>query len=413
MGRAVLMIAFHFPPAAMGSGHLRTLGFARYLPAFGWDPIVLSASARAYPRTVPVEAGIVPEGCMVRRAFALDARRHFGIAGRYPAFLAQPDRWISWYPTAVWEGLRIIRKHRVRAIWSTYPIMTAHCIARTLSRITKLPWIADFRDPVAGTVHAENRLAAASQQHWERQTLKGAARTVFTTPGALSDYSERYPEMCREGRFVFIANGYDEAGFMDLPPAPPISADRPLVMLHSGLLYPEGRNPVPFLTALSHLKASGVVGAENLKVVLRASGSEAAYTRDIQRLGLQEMVILAPHVSSREALEEQARADGLLLFQGSRYDRQIPAKVYEYLRIGRPIFALVGDCGDTAALLRETAGAELVPIDDAQAIERRLAGFIASLRNGLAPQADAKVIRRYSRRHGAELLGAILDEIAA
>lgn len=413
MGRAVLMIAFHFPPAAMGSGHLRTLGFARYLPAFGWDPIVLSASARAYPRTVPVEAGIVPEGCMVRRAFALDARRHFGIAGRYPAFLAQPDRWISWYPTAVWEGLRIIRKHRVRAIWSTYPIMTAHCIARTLSRITKLPWIADFRDPVAGTVHAENRLAAASQQHWERQTLKGAARTVFTTPGALSDYSEQYPEMCREGRFGFIANGYDEAGFMDLPPAPPISADRPLVMLHSGLLYPEGRNPVPFLTALSHLKASGVVGAENLKVVLRASGSEAAYTRDIQRLGLQEMVILAPHVSSREALEEQARADGLLLFQGSRYDRQIPAKVYEYLRIGRPIFALVGDCGDTAALLRETAGAELVPIDDAQAIERRLAGFIASLRNGLAPQADAKVIRRYSRRHGAELLGAILDEIAA
>ena len=63
MGRAVLVIAFHFPPAAMGSGHLRTLGFARYLPEFGWDPIVLSAMALAYPRTAPVAAGVIPEGC--------------------------------------------------------------------------------------------------------------------------------------------------------------------------------------------------------------------------------------------------------------------------------------------------------------------------------------------------------------
>jgi hypothetical protein len=408
-----LMIAFHFPPAAMGSGHLRTLGFARYLPAFGWDPIVLSASTRAYPRAAPLAPNAIPEGCVVRRAFALDARRHFGIAGRYPAFLARPDRWISWYPAAVWQGLRIIREHGVRAIWSTYPIMTAHCIARQLSRVAKLPWIADFRDPVAGSVRAENRLAAASQQVWERRVLNDAARTVFTTPGALRDYAERYPGIYRQERLSFIANGYDESAFMDLPPASPMSTDGPLVMLHSGLLYPEGRNPVPFLTALSCLRASGAVDAGTLKVVFRASGSEAVYAREIQRLGLQEMVVLAPHVSSRKALEEQARADALLLFQGSRYDRQIPAKVYEYLRTGRPIFALVGDQGDTAALLREVSGAEMVPIDEVSTIERRLAEFITILRKGQAPQADAAKIRKYSRRHGAELLAGVLDEVAA
>jgi hypothetical protein len=73
MGRAVLMIAFHFPPAAMSSGHLRTLAFARYLPDSGWDPIVLSARALAYPQTAPVRPDTIPDGCVVRRTVALAA----------------------------------------------------------------------------------------------------------------------------------------------------------------------------------------------------------------------------------------------------------------------------------------------------------------------------------------------------
>jgi hypothetical protein len=73
----------------------------------------------------------------------------------------------------------------------------------------------------------------------------------------------------------------------------------------------------------------------------------------------------------------------------------------------------VGDQGDTAALLREVSGAEMVPIDEVSTIERRLAEFITILRKGQAPQADAEKIRKYSRRHGAELLAGVLDEAAA
>jgi len=412
MGRPVLMIAYHFPPAAMGSGHLRTLGFARYLPASGWDPIVLSARELAYPRTAPVDAGVIPQGCLVRRTLAFDARRHFGVGGKYPGFLAQPDRWISWWPAAVWQGLRLIRRHRVRAIWSTYPIMTAHCIARTLSRISGLPWIADFRDPVTSSVSAENAFSLASQHRWEPRVLGRAARAVFTTPGALRAYAERYPGPYEEGRMSVIPNGYDEMAFIDLPHAP-ATMGRPLVLLHSGLLYPEGRNPVPFFTAVARLKALGSVAADNLRIVLRASGSEAIYAPEIQRLGLDGMVVLAPPVSNREALMEQATADALLLFQGRQYDQQIPAKLYEYLRIGRPIFALVGEHGDTAAVLRNTGGAELVQLDDIAAIQEKLLAFIKALHRGQAPHVQPDVITRYSRREGAAMLAGLLDQVAA
>lgn len=182
MSARVLMVAFHFPPAAMGSGHLRTLGFARYLPAYGWEPHILTANTAAYPRTNPIAPDSIPPGCRVHRALALDVSRQLSISGRYPGFLAQPDRWATWWFAAVASGLRIIRRRNIRAIWSTYPIMSAHRIAYTLHRLTKIPWIADFRDPVATSVEPGNPYSVASQQRWERRVLATAARSVFTTP---------------------------------------------------------------------------------------------------------------------------------------------------------------------------------------------------------------------------------------
>jgi hypothetical protein len=115
----------------------------------------------------------------------LDVQRQLSIRGKYPGFLAQPDRWSTWWVAAVWKGLRLIRQHQINAIWSTYPIMTAHCIAHTLSRVTGLPWIADFRDPVSGSVEAGNPFSVSSQTRWERKVLDRATRVVFTTPGAM------------------------------------------------------------------------------------------------------------------------------------------------------------------------------------------------------------------------------------
>jgi|SRR5690348_5668850 len=403
------MVAFHFPPAAMSSGHLRTLGFARYLPKLGWDPIVLTARAIAYPRTAPIPSGSIPDGCAIHRALALDARRHFGIAGKYPGFLAVPDRWSSWWPFAVWQGWRLIRRYRVQAIWSTYPIMTAHCVAYSLHRITGLPWIADFRDPVEKPTHMANGPSAVSQLRRESKIVQAASRNVFTTPSALRDYAVRYPDLYAEQKLLLIENGYDEREFANLPTPAERQPGRPLVLLHSGLLYASGRNPVPFLTALAQLRASKTI--DNVNVIFRASQSEKDYARDVQRLGLGKVVTFLPQISYRDALIEQMTADGLLLFQGPQFDRQVPAKLYEYLRVGRPIFALTGDQGDTANVLRNTGGAEIAPIDDVEAIASRLATFIQALQNGRAPVSHPAAVARYSRQKGAVLLAEQFDQI--
>lgn len=409
--KRVLMVAFHFPPAAMGSGHLRTLGFVRYMPALGWESTVLSANVAAYPRIDAGNVELIPADCQVHRAFALDVRRHLSIRGKYPGFLAQPDGWASWWPAAVLQGLWLIRRHQVHAIWSTYPVMTAHCIAHTLSRLSGLPWIADFRDPVSSSVEPENPFSVAAQYRWERRVLRRATRIVFTTSGARNACAARYPEAYRAGKLAVIGNGYDEAAFAEMPPPSPVQRGKPLVLLHSGALYPEGRDPFPFFAALANLKAAGKVGPDQLRIILRASSCEARYRQQIDRLSVADIVTLAPPISNREALLEQVSADALLLFQGSQFDRQIPAKLYEYLRIGKPIFALVGEGGDTAALLNEAGGAEVVPIADAARIERGLARFVEGLQCGHQLERGPRDITRWSRRQGATELAHMLDQV--
>lgn len=403
------MIAFHFPPAAMGSGHLRTLGFVRHLPSFGWEPIVLSANEAAYPRVQEGNNQLIPAGCKVHRALALDVRRHLAVNGKYFGFLAQPDGWASWWFAGVAKGMLLIRRHRIEAIWSTYPIMTAHSIAHTLSRWTRRPWLADFRDPVTSSVEAENPFSVSAQQRAEQRVLRRAQHVIFTTPGAMRSYAERFPAAFRDGRMSVIPNGFEESAFADMPAAAMREKGRPLRMVHSGLLYPDGRNPMPFFEALAGLKSSGMLADGEVEIVLRACGSEARYAVDLRRLGLDRMVILAPPISNRDALREQAQADALLLFQGRKFDRQIPAKAYEYLRIGRPIFALVSESGDTAALLRETGAATTVTLDNADAIRQQFARFVEALREGLASTVDRSVVQRYSRFEGAAALAGLLD----
>lgn len=410
MNKKVLMVAFHIPPSSISSGHLRPLGFAKHLPSFGWESIVLSARESAYSRVDSSSVSLIPAFVPVYRAFAMDVQRHLSIRGKYPSWLAQPDRWSSWWPAAVWRGLRLIRRHQVRAIWSTYPIMTAHCVAYTLSRLTGLPWIADFRDPVASSVAANNKLTMATQVRWERRVLSRAAFSTFTARGAMHLYAERYPEAAVAGRLKVIPNGFEEDDFAQLPPYSPYEGNRPLHLVHAGILYPSGRSPVPFLTALAKLRDSGHLDARGIRVTLRASGSEALYGAEIERLGLQAVVTLAPVLPYHEALEEQAQADALLLLQGDQYDNQIPAKLYEYMRLGRPIFALVGARGDAAATLRECGGAMVAPIDDVPSIEAQLKEFISALDAGRIVGTPREVAGMYSRRDGALLLAKLLDQ---
>lgn len=408
----ILMVAFHYPPYEGGSGIHRTLKFSRYLPAFGWSPIVLSAHPRAYPKVGDHQLREIPREVIVKRAFALDAAKHLSIRGRYCRLLALPDQWVSWFVGAILSGLRLVRKHRPAVLWSTYPIATAHLIGVMLHRLTGVPWVADFRDSMTEENYPRDQWARKSYLWIEKSAVNYAARLVFTAPSTRQMYLQRYPKL-KADRCVLIPNGYDEEDFVGLNALETKKGvdGQPLRIVHAGLIYPEERDPRTFFNALSRLKAEGKICDNNFSFDLRASGSEGYYTKLIADLGIDDIVSLLPALPYLEAIEDCAEADALLLFQAASCNHQIPAKVYEYLRLGKPILALTPEEGDTGNLLREIGGATIVDLSDEEAIYRVIPLFLNSVRKNAHPLPQPEKVYRYSRNRQAARLSECLSEL--
>jgi glycosyltransferase involved in cell wall biosynthesis len=235
---------------------------------------------------------------------------------------------------------------------------------------------------------------------------------VFVSPGTEATYRERFPEL-PSAHFITIANGFDEEDFADAVQNVPTSlkAGAELVLVHSGILYPSERDPRAFLEALASMKAASEISKADLRVVFRASGSEDYYRSLLVERNLDDIVYLEPAIPYRNALREMIDADGLLVFQAANCNRQIPAKLYECLRAGRPILALTDAAGDTAAVLTAEGIDSIAQIDDAVAIRRALREFLSRIRSGTAAVAPADRIARHSRRAKTAELASLLDSV--
>jgi len=408
--KRVLLVAFHYPPTRGSSGIQRTLRFAKYLSAFGWEPVVLTANRAAYPRTESEVAETAPD-VPVSRALALDAKRHLSIGKWYPARLARPDRWKSWWLGAVPVGLAMIRRYAPQAIWSTYPIATAHSIASTLHRLTKLPWVADFRDPMAQDGYPRDAMLWASYKAVEEDAVAHAARLVFTTPGAQALYRDRYSSTPAE-RFSVIENGYDEESFPAAGAAvrSPLNAGK-VTLLHSGIVYPSERDPSRLIDALKLLQSRRILDETNFRIRFRAPAHGELLRSLGSKADVAPLLEILPSVSYQAAIDEMLRADALLLLQAANCNQQIPAKLYEYLRCRRPILPLTDPAGDTAHTLRNAGCERIAKLDDAGGIASLLTDFIRS------PHRDAfnlpleHVVAGHSRRSRTGELAALLDSV--
>ena len=417
-GKRVLMVAFHYPPCTGSSGVLRALNFSRDLPDFGWSPIVLTTTSGAYPSSSDEQGARIPKGVAVERAWAVDSARHLAIRGRYLRMLTLPDRWISWWPAGVAKGIALIRKFRPAAIWSTYPIATAHLIALALHRISAIPWIADFRDPmsemdpVTGEEFPSDPAVRRANRWVERSTLGNCASAVFTTRGAVEMCRKQYPSV-PERRLQVIPNGYDEEGFREAEARCATDPRRhdTTVLLHSGILYPHARNPRVFFEVLADLRRAGTVAPSNLKVILRASGSENVYRQYMRELGIEDIVVLGNAIPYADALSEMLSVDGLLIFQASNCNWQVPAKIYEYIRARRPILALTDPEGDTAHVLRDEGIDTIGTLSSKEDTARALVDFLTRIRTGKAPIASDRGVERHSRHIHAGEVARLLDSV--
>ena len=391
--RTILMVALDFPPC-QSAGVQRTLKFAEYLAQLGWQPIVLTVNESVHAN---IDGNVkIPPNVSVYRCHSLDASKDFSIKGKYFAWSKVPDRWWSWAFKAIPLGKSLIDKYKPDVIWSTYPISTAHFIAYRLQKYSRIPWVADYRDPLQCR-YDNNVLRYSSVAKWiEKKTIEHCAKAVFTTERTAQLYRRLYPDT-KLAKFVVIENGFDEGNFKGITVVEPQNKHK-YILLHSGAVYENGRDPTQLFRAINELQQEGVLTDENFELIFRGAINEK-YAHQIQQLNLATLVKFKPNIPYKESLTEMASVSGLLLIQGRLFNNQIPGKAYEYIRCNKNILALTPMSGSTGYLLNRIDSTEVVEgvVDIKAAIKRML-------KSNNRVQRENEIFSRYAKTQQLALL---------
>ncbi len=445
--RRLLLISYYFPPAG-GQGVQRALQFARYLPAHGWQPTVLTVRPEdaAYPDMDAALLRQVPPALRVERTgawdpYALYARLQgktkaeavsVSFAGEgapnakqrlarwVRANLFLPDARVGWVPFATRRGLKLLRTHvpdahapgarAFDAVLTTGPPHSSHLIGLLLSRCTGgrrtgVPWVADFRDPWTAIDYAHQlpstALARKLDATLERHVLRRADAVTTVTRTWRAALARHAGPRCR-----LIRNGFDPADFA--AEAPPLAEG--FTIAHVGNMN-AARTPVALWQALRGLGAHRWASGVHVRLVGAVDPAARAAARRAGVGGLVQVGGYRPHDEAVRIMQSST----LLLLVVDHVPGQagrVPGKLYEYAASGRPVLGLGPPEGEAAALLRETGAGRMFAHDDARGVGRYVQKHYGAWAKG-RPRAGARpeAAAAYSRRTQAAALAEVLDDV--
>jgi len=273
--------------------------------------------------------------------------------GKLLAISDHRDRWIKPASRCIRDTLAA---EPADLVLSVSPVFQAHlAVLSARPGLQGIPWLAWFHDPGAHYSVAAGRIAHLSR--WERHILRRRAvrerraiekmtRLLVTTRRLAEDYIALLPHLRTP---LVVPCGFDADEF---PRAPQRDDHHKLVIVHVGTIY-YGRTPRPIVESLARLKAMGTYksGEIEMRFVGRLENAEGKQlTTMIEDLDMGDVITFVPQVPQADALRIVGDADvGLVLAENQ--PTQVPAKIFEYIGLRRPVLALSG--GATHDFVRE------------------------------------------------------------
>lgn len=365
--RRVLIVSYYFPPRP-GVASLRLRGLAKYLPEFGWEPVILTAKLPGVPEpqyhvietSYPGDAvsiwkgrlGLAPDKMFqeqigIPRALREDRNSFTGRAVNLArGVIAYPDDQKHWYPVAVREGDELLKNRRFDALLSSSGPVTCHLIAKELKKKHGIPWVADFRDLWTQNHYYPYVMARLLiERRLEINTLSDADHLVTVS----EPLAQKLRLLHRGKPVTAILNGYDPDEAVEG------ALTKEFTITYAGQLYQGKRDPAPLFRAIAELITERRLDRRDVKVCFYGA-SEYWLERDVKRFALEDLVSLYPRVPRNEVLNMQRESQILLLlnWDDPKEIGVYTGKVFEYLAARRPILSVGGPKSVVAELLEET-----------------------------------------------------------
>ena len=391
--RRLLVIAYYTPPLGL-SGVMRVTKLCKFLPEFGWRPLILTVKPGAYYGYDPHLLDDL-RGAKLFRTESIDANRllnvlrakakrltpalanSFGAGPRLLNYLSFPDSKIGWFPFGSSVGRHIIDAEHPAAIFATSPPFTSLLLGVRLKAHAHVPLVVDFRDPWPTGFALPPRHQRAALRRLRRYFVKHADLALAVNSGTARAVGNDVQ---------VLDNGFDPTDF-DVEPARLEGTS----IVHVGNLWQNQAEVVSFVEALrnrpdARFYLAGRVDPETSR-----------------RLERDTQVKLLGPVLHSEACALMKGAD-VLLYIG-KPQQPVGLKLYEYFGARRPVIVWGQGSDEAAGLVAETGAGLACGVDAA----RLVAAIDRAKRD---PGRFAGAYRdRFNRRAQARWLAERLEEL--
>lgn len=299
--------------------------------------------------------------------------------------LQTPDEAIFWARKALKHARAVIKDHArqgnpIDLIISSSPPVSSHFIAESLARDFNLPWIADYRDlwtenPAYALPKWRRALDVRTEQRW----LMQVAGVITVTPTWQRMLASR---TLPKTPVKMIPNGYDETDFHNLSTAS--HKTNTFTIVHTGTFYGP-RGPESLLEGIEqYLKIYQTHTNPQPCLSVRLIGNMGArFSNALQAFNYRHPGVLdvIPYMPHSQALSELMGADALLLVIGGGKSEAargwLPGKIFEYLRVDKPILAIGDTQGDAAQLIKLHSNGIVVSNGDSLGLARAIDSLVS------------------------------------
>lgn len=431
--KRVLIITYYWPPSG-GSGVQRWLKMSKYLPEYGWQPVIYTPEEGEYPiLDASLEKDVAPEAEIIRRpivepytlykkflgikksesvkvGFIKENRKKLGWKENFSRWIRGncfiPDARCLWVKPSVNYLKSYLKVHPVDAIVSTGPPHSMHLIAMKLKKATGIHWIADFRDPWTEIDYYGDlrltRWADRKHHHLEYEVLTKADKVVtigWDCAKSLGRLGNR--NVC------VIPNGFDWE--VDAKPKE-ILLSQEFTLTHLGIVTPS-RNAPQLWAALKELKEEDETFGKKLKISL-VGQIDQSVLENLYAVGLKENTEIVPYIPHEQIQQAQGASQVLLLLVNNTPNAKgiLTGKIFEYLASGRPILCIGPEDGDAAHILSETKAGVTVSFEDKEKMKEVVKVLYHKYLEKALPFNNSKEIEKYSRKAQAEEYAKLLEK---
>ncbi len=417
--RKVLMLAYYFPPMGL-SGVQRTAKFVKYLPEFGWKPIVLTINPTAYfaydesllaelshpaieiVRTDTKDVTKLAASAAKRRQFKMPAEPTRKLLSAISQFFFIPDNKIGWKKYAIEQASAIIEREKdIEVIYSTAPPFSSHLIALDLRAKYHLPTVLDFRDPwVENPSHFYWTLFHRRRHEALEERALTYADRIITANRALKElFLKKYFGRVQHKDISIIWHGYDAEDFQLAKPVP--RSRQKLRFVYCGRFFLS--SPQPFFKGLKIALAKAPALREHIELYFVGIFPEP-YERMAEKYGLKELMVVRGYLPHRDAVAELLNADVLWAsLDATKGTETIThGKLFEYAAARKTLFGIVPE-GAARQFILEANGLVAHPKKPREIAQKILELYALWQKHELPVPSEAFVARFERRQLTAQL----------